>query len=144
MDMKLFTIGRPVCTLLVAMTVLVTACSKKMNFGTSSIVPTARGDVKVKRDDNRNYEVSINVLHLAEPERLPTPKKAYVVWMETDQNGVQNVGQLRPDESLLTKTIKASMKTTSVYPPKRVFITAEDEATVTTPGSMVVLNTSSF
>lgn len=128
----------------IAITTAFSSCgSAKHGFGVSSVEPAARGDVKVSRDDNKNYVVNVDVMHLAGPERLPSPKKAYVVWLETD-NGTQNAGQLRPDAGLFSKTIKANLKTTTPYQPRRVFITAEDEATVMTPGTYVVLNTTNF
>lgn len=124
--------------------ILLSSCgTSKMAFTTSTIEPAARGDVKVKQDDNKNYVIDLNVMHLAGPERLPIPKKAYVVWMESS-NGIQNLGQLRPDDGLFSNTIKANLKTTSPYEPRRIFITAEDEATVQVPGNYIVLTTSSF
>ena len=131
-------------SLLVLVTVILFSCgTSKMTFAPSTIEPAARGEVKVKKDNNNNYQVDINVLHLAGPERLANPKKAYVVWMETS-NGIQNLGQLKPDDGLFSKTIKANLRTTSPYEPRRVFITAEDEATVQYPGNYVVLNTGSL
>ena len=54
-----------------------------MHFSTSSVVPAARGSVKVKNDDNGNYSVAVKVTHLAPADRLTPPKKGYFVWSET-------------------------------------------------------------
>lgn len=124
--------------------VVTTACSHKIGFQTSTVAPAARGDVKVSKDKNNNYEISLDVRMLAEPNRLVQPKSVYVVWMESDQSSTQNLGQLKTDDGLFSKTLKASLKTTTPYKPRRIFITAEDNTTVQFPGSYVVLNTDSF
>ncbi len=124
--------------------IVLSACSQKVGFQPSSVAPAARGDVKVDRDKNNNYEVKLDVQMLAEPARLAQPKNVYLVWMETESNGTQNLGQLKTDDGLFSKTLKASMKTTTPYKPRRIFITAEDNATVPAPSSYVVLTTTSF
>ncbi|HVF97212.1 MAG TPA: hypothetical protein VM871_07830 [Flavisolibacter sp.] len=123
---------------------LFSACSRKIGFENSTIAPAARGSVKVDKDNNNNYQISLDVKMLAEPNRLAQPKAVYVVWMETEQNGTQNLGQLKTDDGLFSSTLKASLKTTTPYKPRRIFITGEDNATVQTPSSFVVLNTNSF
>ncbi len=51
------------------------ACSKKISFQTSSIVPAAEGTVKIKNDKNKNYVIDLNVIRLAEPKRLSSCQK---------------------------------------------------------------------
>lgn len=51
----------------------------KVAFQTSTIVPAVRGDVKVKKNDNKNYLIKIELENLAEVSRLEPSKKAYVV-----------------------------------------------------------------
>lgn len=123
---------------------LFAACSSKVGFQPSTVAPAARGDVKVDKDKNNNYEISIDVKMLAEPNRLSPPKSVYLVWMETESNGTQNLGQLKTDDGLFSSTLKASMKTTSPYKPRRIFITGEDNAATTVPSGYVVLSTNSF
>lgn len=124
--------------------VTLVACSHKIGFEPSTVAPAARGNVKVDRDNNGNYSVNLDVRMLAEPERLATPKAAYLVWMDTEQNGTQPLGRLKTDDGLFSKTLKASLKTTSPYKPRRIYITGEDNATANTPSSFVVLSTTSF
>lgn len=124
--------------------VFLSACSQKVGFQPSTVAPAARGDVKVDKDKNGNYAVQLDVQMLAEPTRLAQPKAVYLVWMETEQNGTQNLGQLKTDDGLFSKTLKASLKTTSPYKPRRIFITAEDNTTVQVPSNYVVLSTNSF
>lgn len=120
-----------------------TACNRKIAFTTSSVVPGADGAVKVKRDDNGNHAIDIEIRNLADPQRLALPQNTYVVWMESD-NGLKNLGQLKSETGLLTKARKAEMETVTPYKPTRIFITAETDGNVQTPGNQVVLSTRSF
>lgn len=120
-----------------------TACSNKVGFQPSTVAPAARGDVKVGKDNNGNYAISLEIKMLAEPNRLSPPKAVYLVWMDTEQNGTQPLGQLKSEDGLFSSTLKASLKTTSPYKPRRIFVTAEDAATMPAPGSYVVLSTNS-
>lgn len=119
------------------------SCSTKLKFATSTIVPAAQGSVKVGKDDNGNYELDLNILHLTEPSRLSPSKKLYVVWMETENNGTKNVGQLKSGSSFFSSTLKASFHTVTSFKPKRVFLTAENNAAIQSPGSQVILTTNS-
>jgi hypothetical protein len=97
----------------------------------------------VKKDDNNNYAVSIKVNHLAEPNRLPQPQNVYVVWAESP-NGPQNLGQLKTETGFISGKLKAELETVTPYKPSRIFITAENSATTQSPGSYMIMNTSSF
>ena len=119
------------------------SCATKTKFQTSTVVPAASGEVKVKRDNNNNYKIEIDVENLAEPNRLPQPQNVYVVWAETPQ-GVQNLGQLKTSTGLFSSKLKASLEAVSPYKPTRVFVTAEGGPSVTTPGYYTVLNTTNF
>jgi len=120
------------------------SCSRKISFQTSSIVPAAEGSVKVKKDKNNNYSIDLNVMRLADPGRLEPSKSTYVVWIETAENGSKNIGSLNTSSSLLSKTLKSSLKTVSPFKPVSLFITAEDNADIQYPGSQVVLRTDRF
>ena len=120
------------------------ACSKKVVFPVSSVVPAAKGMVKVKQDKNDNYTIEVNVEHLADPERLNPPKDVYVVWVETEQDGIRNIGQLKSSRSLFSKTLKGSLEAITPFKPSEVFITAEDNSNVQYPTMQVVLRTESF
>jgi hypothetical protein len=116
------------------------SCARKMTFGVSSVVPAAKGSVKVKTDKNKNYAIDMRITNLAEPGRLTPPRRTYVVWMETSE-GIKNIGQLRTSSGLLSKAMRAHLKTVTTFKPESFFITAEDDASVTMPGSTVVLRT---
>ncbi len=123
---------------------LAQSCAHKIAFATSSVVPAAEGSVKVKKDKNNNYNIDLSVIRLADPKRLSPSKQLYVVWMDADQNGTKNIGQLKTSSSMLSKTLKSSLKTVSSVKPTRIFITAEDDAAVQYPGGQIVLDTSNF
>ncbi len=129
---------------LLATALLLTSCATREKFVTSTVVPAAVGEVKVKKDDNNNYRVEISVENLAEPNRLPVPKSVYVAWAQTGGGSPQNLGQVRSSSGLFSSKLKAELKTVTAYKPSRIFITAEDVPTATYPSSYVILNTNSF
>jgi hypothetical protein len=134
-----------ICLLLFsAVTFNVTAQTKKVSFQTSAVVPGAEGTVKVKKDKNGNFNIDVDIVNLAQPKKLTPPKKVYVVWIETHEKGVKNIGQVNSSSSMFSKTKKASISTVSPYKPVRIFITAEDDGATETPGEVVVLTTDTF
>lgn len=122
---------------------LVVSCSQKVPFLISSVVPSAQGYVKIKKDKNRNYVIDLNVIRLVEPARLTPPKQGYIVWMETANSGVKNIGQLRTSTGMMSKTLKSSLTTVTPFKPTGFFITGEDDL-MTQFSSSVVLSTGSF
>jgi hypothetical protein len=130
--------------LVVIMIISFTSCSKKIPFSTSSVVPAAKGYVKVKSDKNKNFVIKLKVTDLAEVERLGTSKLTYVAWIETDQGDMKNLGQLNSSTSFLSKRHRASLKTISSFTPIKIFITSEYDINVEFPGNQVVLTTEKF
>lgn len=122
---------------------VLSGCATRAKFQNSTVVPAATGDVKVTKDNNNNYKISIGIENLAEPNRLPEPQNVYVVWADTP-NGIQSLGQLKVDKGFISGKLKASLETSIPYKPTRIFITGENTASVSYPGRYVVLNTSSF
>jgi hypothetical protein len=120
------------------------SCARKVNFQTSSVVPAARGDVKVKKDKNNNYSIQVSLYNLSEPKRLEPSKAAYVVWMETTENVTKNIGQINSSTGFLSNKLKASFETVSATKPTRIFLTAEDDAGIQYPGTQVIMTTNDF
>jgi hypothetical protein len=116
-----------------------TSCSNKTTFLTSTVVPAAERTIQWKKDSNDNYVIMLKMVNLAEVERLQPPKKAYVVWMENNEGRAKNLGQINSIHETFTMKLKASFETVSSFKPTKVFITAEDEANVEYPSSMIVL-----
>ena len=112
-----------------------------MTFTNSSVVPAAEGSVKLKKDKNNNYIVKINIANLAQANRLQPSKNTYVIWMVTNEGITKNIGQLKSSKSFLSKKLTASFETVSSFDPAKIFITAEYEANIQSPGDQVVLST---
>jgi hypothetical protein len=120
------------------------SCATSVSFLTSSVVPAARGTVKVKKDNNKNYVIQISLTDLAEATRLQPSKLTYIVWMITDRQLTKNIGQLNSSKGFMSKQLKGSFKTVSSDKPVQIFITAEDDAGIQYPGTEVVLSTEKF
>ncbi|HZY79895.1 MAG TPA: hypothetical protein VFE50_10255 [Cyclobacteriaceae bacterium] len=135
--------SNPVCryALLILISISTLGCSQKVKFDVSTVEPSAEGTVKINKDKNDNYQVDLNVIRLSDPERLTPPKATYVVWMETSQNGTQNIGQLKSNEALFSKALKSSLSSVTPYQPLSFFITAEEQGNITSPAGTVVLRT---
>jgi hypothetical protein len=123
---------------------VLTSCSHKVVFQSSSVVPAATGTVKMKHDKNENYTLKIRVNGLVDPERLIPSKKFYIVWMESEYNGVKNLGQLRSSSGLFSKKLKAELDAVTPFRPRSVFITSEYETAIQYPGPDIVLRSNNF
>ena len=121
--------------------VILFSCTKKMSFQASPVVPAASGKVKYKKDDNNNYTINVDVENLAEAKNLSPSRELYVVWMESDTQGPKSLGQIKTSSGLFSSKLKGSLIATSTTKPKKVYITAEDNATVQYPGSQRILST---
>ncbi|WP_041259368.1 hypothetical protein [Fibrella aestuarina] len=118
------------------------SCTPNMKFNTSTIVPSATGEIKVRKDRNQNYAIDIRIFNLAEPEKLSPAKSAYVVWMESDGNSSpKKLGRINTGTGLFSKALKAELHTTVTTKPTRIFVSAEDSPDVDYPQGAVVLST---
>lgn len=124
---------------LILAAVLVSACSKKVTFPVSEVVPAAEAVLKVEEDSNSNYEINLEVTNLASANRLTPSRRNYVVWMVTKEHGTINIGRLD-----INRKNKGTLKTSTPYKPIRVFITAEDDNKPVLPSTQVVLNSGEF
>lgn len=122
----------------------VTSCVTKAKFATSAVVPAARGYVKVKKDNNNNYAVQIQISNLAEVGRLQPPKLTYVVWVVSDNNETKNIGRISSSSGTFSKKLNATFKTVTSVKPTKVFITAENDEMVSYPSTEVILSTNRF
>ncbi|OSZ77533.1 hypothetical protein CAP36_14230 [Chitinophagaceae bacterium IBVUCB2] len=129
---------------LIAAIILFNSCSKKIAFQISPVTPAAEGFVKVKQDNNKNYAIDIELTNLAAPDRLQPPYKIYIVWMESNEAPVKNIGQINSSSNWLSGKLKASFETVSPNKPTRIFITGEDDNNTQYPGSTMVLSTPNF
>ena len=115
--------------------------AQKMKFHNTGVAPAAEASVRIKHTKNKNYSINLKVVHLAPPSDLNPPKKTYVAWMETEDNGTKNIGQFRSKSGLISKALKGSIKTVTPYKPTAFFITAENDGAIEEPGDNVILKT---
>ena len=92
---------------------LLGSCAKKVAFLTSSVVPAARGSVKVTKDNNSNYVLKIQLSNLAESSRLQPAKESYVVWIAADGATTKNMGQIKSGTHLMSKNLTAAFESVS-------------------------------
>ncbi len=121
-----------------------TSCNKKIAFLNSAVAPAATGDIQIKTDKNNNQSIKINIVNLAEPGRLTPPRQMYMVWMETDQAEIKNLGQIKTSDGTFSKALKASFQTVTTFKPVKIFITAEDDANALYPNYESILTTEVF
>lgn len=140
-----YTQNNPVLTAFIGLLLAacLTACSQRIAFATSTVVPGAEGQVKIKKDNNGNHAIDVQIKHLADPQQLPIPQNTYVVWMESSE-GVKNLGQLKSSSGLISSTRKGELETVSPFRPTRIFLTAEGDANVQFPGNQVIMTTRAF
>lgn len=130
--------------LIICMTLFVTSCATNVSFLNSSVVPAAKGTVKIKKGKNENYIIKVKIEDLAEVERLQPSKETYLVWMETERGIFENLGQLKSTTGFMSKQHTASLETLSPFKPVRIFVTAENESNVRYPSSTDILTTDKF
>jgi hypothetical protein len=125
-------------------TLSLSSCSKTLRFNISPVLPSAVGTVKLSTDDNKNRTMTLNIKNLVDPQRLTPPKKIYVVWMQTKNDGTRNLGSLVGSEGYFSSTRTATFSSVITGEPLRFFVTAEESAQVSGPGPVTVLTTSSL
>lgn len=118
--------------------IFLTSCSNTVEFPVSDVIPSAEAKAEIKKDDNENYSIKLEIENLTKPERLNPPKKYYVFWAETKQ-GSQNLGQIKVKEALLSSNQYAKFETTTPHKPLRLVISAENEVDQNSPGTFTIL-----
>jgi len=100
-------------------------------------VPAASGEVRVVSVDSGNATIDVGVKHLARPDEAFPGTQAYVVWLKPDEGGAaQNLGELPLGDDL-----QGNLRTKTAFKRFELFITAEQQANVTSPSGNRVLDT---
>ena len=123
---------------------LLTSCRKNIPFENSAVVPAASGNVSIKKDDNKNYSIQVKITNLAEAKRLQPSKSVYIIWIETEENTIKNIGQIKTEKGFVSSKLEGKFETVTSFKPTKVFITAEDTEFVEFPGNQVILETKIF
>lgn len=121
-----------------------TSYVKRIKFLASSVVPSARGQVIIKKYKNENYAIKIQIDELAKVKKVEPSKNLYVVWMESDKLTVKNMGYIICDTGCISSKFKAAFETVAAFKPTKIFITAEDNANIPYPINPFVLETNRF
>lgn len=116
--------------------IMISSCSNKYVFPTSEVLPAAEAEVRIERNKSNNYEIELEIDNIASPKRLTPARSHYVAWMETENHGTVNLGNLR-----ISSKNEAELNTVTPYKPIRIFITAEDSQNIMQPSTQVVLST---
>lgn len=127
-----------------AITMILGSCAKVVKFKKSSALSKATGYVKIKKDENKHYSISIKLSNLVDPQELYPDKRAYIVWIETEMGGVKNIGQLQQSKNPFTNSLDGRLNTATPFKPLRLFITAENKVSLDNPGNQTVLQTRRF
>ncbi len=126
------------------MILLISGCSKRINFPPSAVVPGVEPRAKVKKTDDGDYRVTLDVNHLVRPEQLSPPKKHYVVWINTVNEGVKNIGELKNRSGMLANTRRANFERTVNQKPTQIFVTAENSTDMKFAGDHTVFRSETF
>ncbi len=113
-----------------------TSCASSIKFPVSTITPAAEITAAMKQDKNKNYVIEVNAVNLASPDRLNPPKKTYVVWITTADNGTKNIGQM-----VIKNAQKSYLKTSTPFKALEIFITAEDQGDISYPSGVEISRT---
>lgn len=122
--------------LLMGVVVLSAACAKKVTFPGSPVVPAAEARAKLESDDNGNTRISLRIKHLAQAKKLHPPQATYVVWLQTPDGRVVNLGQLSIGDNLA-----GELETVSPFREFRLFVSAEPGPEIWVPSGQTVLAT---
>lgn len=120
------------------------ACSTKVTFPVSNIVPAAEPTATISKNKEGAYEIKLNINNLALPERLSPPKKHYMVWIEASGQGITKLGEISNNRGVFSNKGKASFEAETMYQPTMILVTAENSMDITYPGSNVVLKSKPF
>ncbi len=122
--------------LLGVIVLLLTSCGSVAKFPTSNVAPASEITAKKKRDKNKNFVIEVTAKNLASADRLNPPKNNYSVWIVTGDNETKNIGQLINKNAQTT-----TLKTSTPFNVKEVFITAEDEGNNSYPQGIEISRT---
>jgi hypothetical protein len=99
-------------------------------------MPSAKGEVSAKLDDNGNSSVEASFEHLATPGSLSPPKTTYVLWAESHFGRQVLLGQIR-----VSSDQEASWSGTVPFDKFRLLVSGEDLAWPERPREPILLKT---
>jgi hypothetical protein len=110
---------------------------KEYRMTASAGNPAATGTARARTDKpNGNTNLQIKVAHLANPSALTPPANVYVVWVRPRGGDATRQGAMGLDNKL-----NGELKVVTTLKDFELFITAEQNETVTVPSEAEVLRT---
>jgi len=119
-----------------AFILLLMSCGSAVKFPTSNVAPASEITATKKQDKNNNFVIEVNAKNLASADRLNPSKNNYSVWVVTDKNETKNIGQLMNKNAQT-----ATLKTSTPFSVKEIFITAEDQGNNSYPQGIEISRT---
>ncbi len=120
---------------IVALTLTMAACGPSVVALTAGPkTPAAAGQVSYEVSDNDNVKFTVDVKHLAAPDKVMGGATTYVVWVKAGDKPAQNVGALKVDEEL-----SGRLETVTPNRSFEVFVTPETEVSAASPSGERVL-----
>ncbi|MEX2565337.1 MAG: hypothetical protein WD431_05305 [Cyclobacteriaceae bacterium] len=120
------------------------SCSPKITFPVSTVVPAAEPEASVKKTKDGEFIVTLEVNNLALPERLSPPKKHYLVWVDTENQGVKKLGEISNNTGIFRNRGRAGFEKSTLFKPTMIMVTAENNLEIDYPGGHVVLKSRPF
>lgn len=114
---------------------LSTACAKHIHLTPATTVPAATAKADITHDSNGNTLIKLDVKHLARPENLTPPASVYIVWVQPRDGAAIKQGQLQVSDDL-----SAHFTSPTTYKTFKLFVTAEQSVSVTSPSGQQVLS----
>lgn len=111
----------------------------KVRFEGSPLLPAADAKVEIRTDQNQNTLVELKLRYVAPAEKLWPPKNVYVVWAQSEEGEIFQLGQLRVNEER-----EGHLNATTALDRLRLLITAEEEPRPEKPSLPYVLATDYF
>ena len=113
---------------ILALALIMSSCATTIKFPVSDITPAADIVATMDKDNNGNIKITVSAKNLAAVERLNPPKRAYLVWIVSERDGVRNIGKL-----LNKNAQNTGLETITPFKFSEIFITAEDYADASFP-----------
>lgn len=107
------------------------SCNSGVYFPVSQITPSSVIKTKAKKDKFSNTAISVVATNLT--DQFSDPKKVYVVWITSKNNGIRNLGELKKKNRK-----RSTLKTLTAFEPVEIFITAEKEGDIISPSGIEI------
>lgn len=116
---------------------LASACAVAgpLTMTNSPVNPAAQGQVRIRKGNNDNTRLDIQVKHLTPPEKIDPKAGAYVVWAKPNGQGrAENLGALEVD-----KDLEGKLETVTAFKNFQLLITPEPTPQVVDPSGQPLL-----